>query len=221
MESNGPQATLIGDIIGSKKRADRVALQRSLADALASVNRILDPVQPLEPTLGDEFQGVFPEIGQAVRASLLLQLELHKRGEINSRYGLGWGNISIFELSTPVSQDGPGWWAARGAIEQVKEEEGKRGTKFVRSRFSRAEDGESSSRINAATLNAFLICRDGIVNEMDSTAKRRLLGLLLGKTQREIAAEEGTTQSAISQSLKNNAAYAIEAAERELLGAPG
>ena len=115
-------ATLIGDVVGSRGHADRRSLQRSLNAVLSSVNALLDPAQPLELAIGDEFQGGFASVADATHASLLLRLQLLERDEgIDSRYGLGEGEVTIFdEARAPVSQDGPGWWAARAAIERAK-----------------------------------------------------------------------------------------------------
>jgi SatD family (SatD) len=211
-----PCATLIGDLVGSTRSKDRSELQWALADVLRSVNVLLEPLQPIEPTLGDEFQGAFAEPAAAVRASLLLRLELLKRAEIDSRYGIGYGVVTVFQRRAPISQDGPGWWSARAAIEQVERIAEGQHLGFVRSRFQRADETGMLERDESA-LNAFLISRDAVVARMRPPARRRLLGLLLGRPQGELAAEEGTTQSAISQSLARSGAYAIEAAERELM----
>ena len=48
-------ATLIGDVVASRKAADRATLHRALREALICGNDVFHPVQPLEPTVGDEF----------------------------------------------------------------------------------------------------------------------------------------------------------------------
>ena len=102
-------ATLIGDLIGSRQVTTRVGLQRLLQRALHQANELLDPVQSLEPTVGDEFQGAFRDPPSAARAALLLRLVLLKDAEVDARFGLGWGEVTVFEDRTPLSQDGPGW----------------------------------------------------------------------------------------------------------------
>ena len=211
-----PYATLIGDLIGSTQSRDRFGLQQYLGRSLKSVNEIFDPIQPLEPTLGDEFQGAFSDVISAARASLLLRLELLKYCEVDSRYGLGFGDVTVFEVRAPISQDGPGWWSARAAIEQANKMAKDGHTEFVRTRFNCAEREVGMWATMGSTLNAFLVCRDAIVDRMNPSAQRRLLGLLIGRSQSELAAEEGISQSAISQNLSRSGAYAIEAAEGEL-----
>lgn len=209
-------ATLIGDLIGSREAEGRVALQRVLRCALGHANEFLDPVQPLEPTVGDEFQGAFRDPLSAARAGLLLRLELLKEAEVDARFGLGWGEVTVFEDRTPLSQDGPGWWSARAAIEEADELSRGGRTDFVRTylKSSRLRDlppGEVKA------FNAFFFCRDALVAQMKPRSRRLLLGLLLGKSQAELAAEERISQSAVSQNLAASGAWAIELAEAELL----
>lgn len=207
--------TLIGDIVASRQVADRELLQTQLARVLGELNEVLSPMMPLEPTVGDEFQGVFEDVAEAVRASLMVRLELQRVAGVDSRYGLGEGSVEIFLKTHPPSQDGPGWWAARDAIEaSVKLAEAPQTsfvrTSFVPSRSSRDWGGE------AAALNAFLLCRDAMVDRMKQSNRNRLCGLMRGWSQSRIAAEEGATQGAISQSLARSGAFAILAAQQRL-----
>jgi len=211
------QVALIGDLVGSRKARNREDLQRVLRQALQWANSSLVPAQDLEPTVGDEFQGVFQDVGSAVRATLLLRLYLLKERDVDARFGLGFGEVTVFESRTPLSQDGPGWWAARGAIDRIDEMSHRGRTAFARtylesSELSRLPGGE------VAALNAFLLCRDALVAQMKPRARRLLLGMILDTPQAELAAEEGISQSAVSQSLAANGAYAIEAAQLELDG---
>jgi hypothetical protein len=208
-------ATLIGDLIGSRRAKSRVELQQALQRALRHVNEFLDPVQPLEPTVGDEFQGAFLEPFVAARASLLVRLELLKEAEVDARFGLGWGEVTVFETGRPLSQDGPGWWSARDAIERADDLSRDGRTDFVRtylesSRLRDLPPGE------VRAFNAFFFCRDALVAQMKPRSRRLLLGLLLGKSQAELATEERISQSAVSQNLTASGAWAIDLAEAEL-----
>jgi hypothetical protein len=209
-------ATLIGDLIGSRRIGGRPALQRSLQRALRHVNENVGSVQPLEPTVGDEFQGAFRHPLEAARAGLLLRLELLKEAEVDARFGLGWGEVTVFEDRVPLSQDGPGWWSARAAIEQVDElSRGKR-TEFVRTYLeSSPSQGLPLGEVKA--FNAFFFCRDALVAQMKPRSRRLLLGLLLDKSQATLAAEERISQSAVSQNLTASGAWAIDMAEAELM----
>jgi hypothetical protein len=214
---DGWAATLIGDLVASRRVADRRRLQRELEGALSDVNRIFDPPHPLRPTVGDEFQGGFRSVAEATRASLLLRLVLFDRGEVDSRYGLGYGPIAVLEGASPGIEDGPGWWSARGAIDLAKLRASSPRTSFVRTGFDSWWRGSESVRLpDAPAMNAFLVCRDAIVDQMTPRSRRNLLGTLRGQSQAELAEREQVTQSAISQDLGRSGAFAVEAAQRYL-----
>ncbi|MDQ3724415.1 MAG: SatD family protein [Actinomycetota bacterium] len=183
------------------------------------VNSILAPVQELEPTVGDEFQGVFENAAAAAHATLLLRLQLLKDEKVDSRYGLGFGGLTVFEERTPLSQDGPAWWAARAAIDRVGQlADGHMG--FARTWFEWGEP-DTEPPAEARSLNSFLICRDALIEQMRPRHRRLLLGLLLQRPQAELALEEGISQPAVSQGLARSGAYAVRAAEYELSGVLG
>src|SRR5436190_23857223 len=100
---DGTYFTLIGDVVGSRAASDRSALQANLKRVLIRINREVQPALPLEPTLGDEFQGCFDSLSEAVAASLLLRLELLDQVEIDTRYGLGHGWVAVFAKRRPKS----------------------------------------------------------------------------------------------------------------------
>jgi hypothetical protein len=210
--------TLIGDLVGSRRveSTQRRLLQERLRTALERINEEMAPRAPLEPTVGDEFQGCFDDLSAAVRASLILRLELLRTAGVDSRYGLGAGAIEIFERRTPLSQDGAGWWAAREAIESAHRLGGESHTAFVRTYFADLRSDLRNHGGESGALNAFLLCRDAMVDQMKPSNRSRLYGLMQGWPQSQIAEEEGTTQGAISQSLARSGAFAILTAEQRL-----
>lgn len=213
------RATLIGDIVLSREVADRDALQRSIGRVVRLANAALEPIQLLEPTSGDEIQGAFADIDSAVRASLLLRLHLLKEHGVESRYGLGCGRIRVYkEYPPPRLQDGPGWWAARTAIERAREREGSPRTRCVRTRFELHDRDEVAPGVDPKVINAYLTCRDGLIGQMGSRQRRLLLGVLAGRSQLDIAAEEGISQSAVSQGLAASGASLVAASDFELAG---
>jgi len=200
---DGPVFAVIGDVVASKRQADRSAVQDALVAAMREVNAGLTALQPWEPTVGDEFQCVYAGLGDAVRASLLLRLTLLP--VVDTRFGLGCGGFTVFDAArSPMSQDGPAWWAAREAIEQVQARAAASRGRRVRTWFA-AADGVG----DAAAVNAFLLCRDELVGSMSPRAARLLRGLLLGRQQQEMADAEGISQSAVSQTLSRTGAYAV------------
>lgn len=215
---DGTYFTLIGDVVGSRDASDRPALQRKLKSVLIRINREIKPALPLEPTLGDEFQGCFDTLSEAVAASLLLRLELLDRVEVDTRYGLGHGWVTVFAKRRPKSQDGEGWWSARDAIDLAGTiAEGPSGS-FARTRFEASANEEVPDFDDPSAINAFLLTRDWIVDRMNAKSRRRLLALLRGNTQTEIARAEKTTQGAISQNLTRSGAYAVLAGQMAFEG---
>ncbi|NHC24256.1 hypothetical protein G6553_13880 [Nocardioides sp. IC4_145] len=177
--------TLIGDLVGSRRLTDRADAQRKVGAALARVERDIDTVQPLEPTVGDEFQGAFATVADAVLASLLVRLEL--RAVVDVRCGLGAGDVVVHDGSRrPLLQDGPGWWSAREALEVL----GRPRRAASRTWYAGPEPGP---------VNAFLTTRDALVDRLNERACRMLLRSLRGAAQQQIAAEEGISKSAVSQ----------------------
>ena len=209
--------TLIGDLVASREFGDRSELQRSLEEALQAANSLLDPLQRLETTVGDEFQGIFSSVAAALRASLLLRLDLLERADCDSRYGLGYGGVTVFDATrSPTSQDGPGWWAARQAIDRAGEIAESPRTSFARTCFVCWPDTTDISKFEAAAIDAVLIFRDATVGQMTPRERRLLRGFLTGQSQSDLAAKEGITQSAVSQGLMRSGAYAVEAAQLRL-----
>lgn len=184
-------ATLIGDVVASRAAPDRRRLHADLAAALEAVNSRTRPVQPLRVTVGDEFQGAWERRGQALHASLLLRLSLLP--DVETRYGLGWGDVAALDDDGDV-QDGPGWWAAREAITSAKG-----GEAAVRSagRTVRTRWHEEDPR--GVALDALVRHRDLLVAGLDERSVRLLRGLLAGRTQRALAEEEGISPTAVSR----------------------
>jgi hypothetical protein len=189
--------TVIGDVVRSRKVHDRKLLYERLDDALGRAGRVVPGVQPLEPTVGDEFQGAYSDIGSATRVGLLVRLMLLP--EFDVRCGIGQGEASVFDANRrPLLQDGPAWWAARQAIEKMAEPRSSK----VRAWYV----GDDSDRVNA-----FLLCRDALVDRLTDRSRRTLLHALQGATQREIAETEGITESAVSQQFARGVAAVRDA----------
>ena len=184
------RATLIGDIVGSRRARDRPALHRRVATALRQVaDGALDPPAF---TVGDEFQGSYPSLGAAIDAALTVRLLLAPETDV--RFGIGWGTVAVLDADAGI-QDGPGWWTARAAIQQTAEAQRQPGFTLVRTTF-RADDG---TRADAAAVNAALICRDHLLGSLDERSLRIVRGLMTGRTKKELAAAEGVSPSAVSQ----------------------
>jgi hypothetical protein len=215
-------AVLLGDVVASKTHPDRADLQRRLQDALTFVNDAIVGVQPLEVTIGDEFQGAYRSLADAVRATLLVRLSLLP--EVDTRFGLGSGTVTVFDAGRrPISQDGPAWWAAREAIERVHRQQQRSGhERAARTWYVAREDGDPAGPAAEPDvqrfLNAHLLCRDVLVPRADARGIALLRGWLMGRTQAELAAELGISQPAVSQRLARTGAFALRDAQEALDG---
>lgn len=203
MAANQRFVAVIGDVAGSRDVPDRPALQKALERALAQTNRTTAPIQPLRMTLGDQFQGLFGRLSDALDVTLRIRLELFDTVEV--RFGVGIGGIVVAAKGrSPYGQDGPVWWAARDRLDRLRSLEDRREwPPGWRTAFSSGDSGADAS------VNAFLVCRDQILQGFDGRDARILLGLLKGKNQKAIGKQVGISQGAVSQRATRKGAYAI------------
>lgn len=193
---------VIIDIVRSRALADRVAAQRTLRAVFADADRVVSPVQELWPTVGDEFQTIYAQLPDALRATALVRLTLPDG--IDCRFGLGIGDVTQVE-PTGVGggiQDGSAWWNAREAITTVHGRQ-RHGHPYARTWFV---GGDQASE---AVVNAYLLNRDQVLSRMKSRERRWAAGLFSGQGQAEIARTEGVSQPAVSQNLQRSGATAL------------
>jgi hypothetical protein len=184
------RATLIGDVVGSRTVADRAGAHRLLNSALRDVSG--DAIDPPAFTVGDEFQGAFASVGLAIAAALSLRLAVAP--DIDVRFGIGWGTVTMLDETAGI-QDGPGWWAAREAIEWTASAQRQPGLALVRTSYRVNDD----SRADVDAVNAALFCRDHLLGSLDDRSTRIVKALLDNQTKKDIAASEGISPSAVSQ----------------------
>ena len=183
-------ATVIGDVVGSRQARDRAALHRLLSGTLRDVADTA--IDPPAFTMGDEFQGTYPTVGEAIAAALSVRLAVGP--DIDVRFGIGWGEVTVLDARTGI-QDGPGWWTAREAIEWTASAQRQPGLALVRTYFrTSGETGPDADAVNAA-----LLCRDHLLGSLDERSLRLVRGLLNNRTKKELAAMEGISASAVSQ----------------------
>lgn len=205
-------AVLIGDIVDSRGVPDRAALHAGVIAALAEVNATFAPAVALVITVGDEFQGTFDDVGTALSAALQLRLALLPGVDV--RHGVGWGPVAVLAES-PRVEDGPGWWAARAAIDTVKDDAQRSATRSARTRYALAPGAVGP---DPAAVNAALLGRDHLVGRMDERSLSVLRGLLAGRTQQELALAEGVSASAVSQRVRNDGLGIVMAVDEQLRG---
>ncbi|MGP3535174.1 SatD family protein [Microbacterium sp. RD1] len=192
-------AAVIADIVGSRRLGDRGAAQKVLEATIARVEAEQPRAErPLAPTVGDELQAVYPTLEDALAGLLLIQLALPD--DVECRFGIGWGEIGSIPSRAPDLTDGPGWWAARAAIETVHALQ-QRAAPSARVRVVAAPEENAAMGPIVAFANAYLLTRDQLVGTMSERTRRLVYGRCLGRTQRSLAAAEDITQSAVSQAL--------------------
>lgn len=188
------------DIIGSRQLEDRTEAQQHFDAAIARAQHDLPlAAQQLRPTVGDEQQGVYPTLDAALASLLLIRLALPDGVEF--RFGIGVGDVGRIPstASREGIPEGPGWWAARNAIEHVQTLQ-KRAAPEARSWIAVHESARMPPE-QVRWANAYLLARDELVGGMRERLRRLTYGRCLGLTQRELAEQEGVTQSAVSQAL--------------------
>lgn len=200
-------AAVLADIVGSRALPDRAAAQHLLDETIARVERELPaPLQPLRPTVGDEQQALFGTLDQALAFILLLQLSLPEG--IECRFGVGIGEVWAVASTSRELSDGPGWWAARAAIDAVHAKQ-QRSIPHARTWIVAGEEQDGGMRTLVDISNAYLLARDELVGAMNARARRLTAGRCLGQTQRQLATAEGITQPAVSQALATAGSAAI------------
>ena len=222
---------LIGDLVGSRGAPNRRALHRSVEEALATATAAVPAVTALRITVGDEFQGSYASLGDAIEAALRVRLELLPTADV--RVGIGRGPVQLLDAERGI-EDGPGWWAARSAIEAVEEAAGRPATRHLRTAYRRAPEDEpggasgthrdsdgvgDGARATVDAVNAALLCRDHLVGSLSDRSVRLLRGLMdPHTTQGELATLEGISASAVSQRVRSDGIGAVLAAEELLRG---
>ncbi|GAA3867857.1 SatD family protein [Leifsonia kafniensis] len=207
---------VILDLVNSRQLANRRLAQFETERSIEIVNSHVAAVQPLAPTVGDEFQGVYGSVGDALHATLLVRLAIP--AGIDCRFGLGGGPVwPIGDGAAGEIQDGPGWWRAREAIDQAHKRADVR-TPTLRTWYLADRDPgpERPGLAEQSLINSYLLARDHLIGGMSDRARRITLGVMLGRSQAQIAEDEGITQSAVSQSLKKSGGAVLVAGLHEL-----
>jgi len=209
----GRHVAVLGDVVASRRHPDRERRLAAIGGALDLANRRIRATQPLTPTIGDEFQGLYVDLVSALDATLVVRLAL--LGEVDVRFGIGSGELLGYEAArAPFEQDGPAWWAAREAVDMVRDLEQRR--ERPRGLRTRWIDEEAGGSALVGAVNAFLHCRDELVAAMDPRDADTLLGLLVDEPLTSIAERLGVSVSAVSQRAIRGGLYAIRRAHEQL-----
>ncbi len=223
MKDQASRCVVIGDLVDSRGAPNRRTLHRAVEKALVSVNAAVPAVTELRITVGDEFQGGYTTLGAAIEAALRVRLELLPSADV--RVGIGRGPVQLLDAERGI-EDGPGWWAARAAIEEVEQAAARAATRHLRTAYRPAPElidapgpGGPGIGADADAVNAALLCRDHLVGSLSQRSVRLLRGLMdPHTTQSELATLEGISASAGSQRVRADGIGAVLAAEDLLRG---
>lgn len=200
-------AAVIADIVRSRELDDRTAAQRAIETAVARAEADVPlAVAPLTAVVGDELQAEYPTVAAAAAALLLVRLNLPDG--VECRFGVGVGDVRPVELGDRTIPEGPAWWAARAAIERIEAVQ-QRVAPLARTWFEAQEGADAEVQQSVALANAYALSRDQLVSSMSERARRLTYGRCLGRSQRELAGDEGITQSAVSQALASAGSAAV------------
>ncbi len=201
---------LIGDLVDSRTVADRSALHRTLSAALHDVNDRWGT--DLRITVGDEYQGTAPSLGAAIAIALTMRLSLLPEHDV--RHGIARGPTAVLDADSKI-EDGPGWWAARDAIEAAEQRAERAVTRSSRTAYRSVDPDEPVGAVEAA-----LLARDELVDRLDERSLSVLRGLMSSRTQRELAEDEGVSASAISQRIRRDGIGVVVSMSEWLEGQP-
>ena len=198
-------AAVILDVVGSRDLDDRASAQRAIVDAFARADDTVAPVRAAWATFADEFQVIYRTLDDACAATGIVRLALG--GDLDVRFGIGVGESrEVGPGATGPVLDGDAWWRARAAIDEAERRGARSGTRTW------AEGGGSEQ------ANIGLLLRDHLISAMRPRDQRITLQLIDGRTQSDIAASEGITQAAVSQSARKSGANAVAQSYEVWLG---
>ncbi|WP_036829687.1 SatD family protein [Phycicoccus jejuensis] len=214
MKPEASAHVLIGDIVASRRAQDRRRVHDAVLRALTATEAAVPSLRGLRVTVGDEFQGAYRSLGEALDAALRVRLELLP--DVDVRLGVGGGTATLLDAERGI-EDGSAWWAARDAIDAVEAAADRAPTRLLRTGLRDA--GGPDPRVDA--VNAALLCRDHLVGSLSERSLRLLRGLMdPGTTQADLAAREGVSASAVSQRVRSDGVGAVLAAHELLRALP-
>lgn len=196
MKPGPARVALLGDIVESRRTSDRQGLHADIIAVLDRVNAQHPVVDPAVITLGDEFQGVYATLGDALTAAFHIRAGLRPH---DVRFGLGRGAIQVLDRERGI-HDGPAYWAARDAIEEAAALAGKAALRTTRTVYHSPDDFPGYG----GAVSAALLSLDHILGSLSAVSWKILAGRLAGLSQKEIAEREGITPSAVSQRVRGD-----------------
>lgn len=201
---------IIGDIKESKKLEGRKNIQLKLNDILNRINSKYETSISAKfiITLGDEFQGLLCEGQNVIDIVEEIQWEMYP---VSIRFGIGFGKMTTdIKPEMAIGADGPAYYKAREAIQQLKEIEQKNKTQASDIRIEIEEDTHSIS----VMLNTILTMMAVIKTNWSERQREIIFEFDKHKgSQMECAKRLGISQSSVQRGLINGNYYAYREAK--------
>ena len=200
-----PYIAIIGDIIDSKKMNDRKSIQIKLNDVLSKINEkyASEIAAKFMITLGDEFQGLLFNGKYTMDIIEQIQREMHP---VRIRFGIGVGEITTdINSEMAIGADGPGYYKAREAIEELKRNEQRNKIPSLDIRIEVENDTHSV----AVLLNTIFSLMEVIQSNWSERQREIIWEFDKYKgSQKECAGRLNISQSSVQRSLTNGNYYA-------------
>lgn len=185
-------AAVLIDIVNSR-HSGREHSHRALLAAIEHTNRAHPALEPLRTTVGDEAQGIYDSLGNALAAAITLRLTAAtQHNPTDLRVGVGLGDVTVIDAQRGI-QDGTAWWHAREAITWVAEQSESPHFTHLRTHVVGAEHPDTS------LTNATLQLLDAHLGTVRPGALATLAAHLEGHSNQQSAAVLGISASANSQ----------------------
>lgn len=193
---------LLVDIIGS--RGDhRERSHQTMLRAIDRVNETHPALDPLRTTVGDEVQGIYATLGDALTAAFALRFAAASESAephepLALRFGVGGGNVTVVDADRGI-QDGSAWWAARDAINRVE-------SLAELTHYDCVRTLVIDHRTEAAngTVNATLQLIDAQLDALRPASQQSLGYIVAGVSNQDAATQLGISASANSQRAVHN-----------------
>lgn len=205
-----PYIAIIGDIKESKLIEDRKRVQIRLKNVLDNINEKYGRAISAKfiITLGDEFQGLLCTGAKVIDIIEEIQREMYP---VQIRFGIGIGAITTdINEEMAIGADGPGYYKAREAIEELKHSEQK--SKMQSSDIHIEIQGDKNSV--SVMLNTIFSLME-VIKSNWSERQREIIYEFeeFGGSQSECARRLNITQTSVHRSLANGNFYAYKNAK--------
>ena len=208
-ENRNNYIAFIGDIRNSKNIEDRKSIQIKLNNVLNELNIVYNStiMSNFIITLGDEFQGLLCSEKHLMEIILKIKKALYP---VQLRFGIGIGAITTdINPEMSLGADGPGYYYARTAINEVKLSEHKKKTADYDIKII-LNNNDSVLTISLNTIFMLMSC---IENSWTDRQREVIWDLLEHKGNQNTAAKRmGITQPSLQKTLSNGHYYAYKTA---------